>query len=390
MGRGPGVRAASETSIQIDFRYKGVRCRERIALPPTPANLKYAKRLKATIEHEIATGTFEYSKHFPESPRARGIRKGTPLRTALLSYCESLETELQPETVEEYTHDAEIIASGLGKDKTLGELGRQDIRLWVSKLELSKKRIDNLLIPLRGTFARALEDSEIQTNPLEGFRVRRTEQPRETIDPFTPQELAALSAAELGDVWVAWAWTGLRSGELIGLECGDVDVEGARMHVRRAVRVGREKAPKTKSGERTVQLLPAALAAIQNIKGTREAGPVFLNPNTGERWHEDRALARAFRRACTQAKVRYRYPYQLRHTYASMALSSGENPAWAAKQMGHNDLQMFFRVYAKWIAELDPTAGSKMVERFNAVTNGKTEPDPARYCAVLVKSRRRA
>ena len=59
MGRGPGVRATSASSIQIDFRYKGKRCRERISLPPTPANLKYAKRLKAAIEHEIATHSHE-------------------------------------------------------------------------------------------------------------------------------------------------------------------------------------------------------------------------------------------------------------------------------------------------------------------------------------------
>ncbi|HJW56895.1 MAG TPA: DUF3596 domain-containing protein [Burkholderiaceae bacterium] len=41
MGRdGRGVKAGSESSIEISFMFKGVRCRERIALKPTPANLK--------------------------------------------------------------------------------------------------------------------------------------------------------------------------------------------------------------------------------------------------------------------------------------------------------------------------------------------------------------
>jgi integrase len=35
-----GVRAVSETTIQIDFTFKGRRCRERLKLQPTPANLK--------------------------------------------------------------------------------------------------------------------------------------------------------------------------------------------------------------------------------------------------------------------------------------------------------------------------------------------------------------
>lgn len=50
MGRGSGVRATSASSIQIDFKYLGVRCREKLRLEPNPRNLKYAARLKATIE----------------------------------------------------------------------------------------------------------------------------------------------------------------------------------------------------------------------------------------------------------------------------------------------------------------------------------------------------
>jgi len=364
MGRGPGVRAASDTSIQIDFRYKGVRCRERLSLAPTPANLKYAKRLKASIEHEIATHTFDYSRHFPDSPRARRLVAGRSgsVRGALLDYCGSLANELQPETVDEYRHDAEIVAAGLKAEgvEYIGQVTRAKVRAWLSKLNLSKKRIDNLLIPLRGALNRAVEDEEIEGNSLAGFRVRRVEKPRDTIDPFTPAEIEALKGASLGQLWVSWVWTGLRSGEVIGLEIGDVDLAGSRLHIRRAVRVGREKSPKTQSGERSVHLLSAARSALQGVIGKRKAGSVFINPNTGERWHEDRALARAFRRDCKAAGVRYRYPYQLRHTFATWALSSGENPAWAAKQMGHKDLMMFFKVYAKWMPVLDPTAGSKM------------------------------
>jgi integrase len=361
MGRGPGVRASSETSIQIDFRYKGVRCRERLSLAPTPANLKYAKRLKATIEHEIATHTFDYGRHFPESRRGQLLRHstGAPIRDALLAYVDSLGNELQPETVDEYRHDAEIVAAGL-KGKTIATLKRADVREWISSLNLTKKRIDNLLIPLRGALNRAVEDEEIEGSPLAGFRVRRVEKQRETIDPFTPKEIEALARASLGQLWTAWAWTGLRSGEIIGLEWRDVDLARDRLHIRRAVRVGREKSPKTESGERSVHLLPAARQAFEIMAVGRASVAVFLNPNTGERWHEDRGLARAFRRDCNASGVRYRYPYQLRHTFATWALSSGENPAWAAKQMGHKDLMMFFKVYAKWMPVLDPTAGSKM------------------------------
>lgn len=363
MGRGPGVRAASKSSLQVDFRYKGIRCRERISLPPTPANRKYVQRLKATIEHEIATGTFDYAHHFPNSPRARrvgGRDASTPLRDALLSYCEGLANQLQPETVDEYRHDAEIIAGGL-KGKTLKSVTRAEIRQWISTLNLSKKRIDNLLIPLRGTLNQAVEDEIIEASPLAGFKVKRIETKRkEVIDPFTPEEIRALARADLGYLWEFWAWSGLRSGEIIGLQWSDLGSDRRSVAIRRAVRVGREKVPKTSSGNRIVELLPAARRALSGIKPSPDEPHIFRNPNTGQRWHEDRALARAFRKACTAVGVRYRYPYQLRHTFATWALSSGENPKWAATQMGHKDMITFFRVYAKWMGTLDPQAGSKM------------------------------
>lgn len=59
--------------------------------------------------------------------------------------------------------------------------------------------------------------------------------------------------------------------------------------------------------------------------------------------------------------MRYRYPYQLRHTFASWALSSGENPLWVARQMGHKDVSMVLRVYGRYIPEMDPLAGTRML-----------------------------
>jgi integrase len=49
----------------------------------------------------------------------------------------------------------------------------------------------------------------------------------------------------------------------------------------------------------------------------------------------------------------------LRHTYASMMLSAGENPAWIARQMGHADWGMIRRTYARWMPDVEPNAGEK-------------------------------
>lgn len=360
MGRGSGIRATSASSIGISFNWKGRRFRERIALPPTGRNLKYVERLKATIEHEIATNTFDYARHFPDSPRLAtlaGHSAGTPLDRAMEVYLAGLEGQIEPETLEKYRHDARTVA-GWFPGKTLKTLTRTEVRTQVASLNLSRKRLLNLLTPLRGALAQAVEDEVIEVSPLSGFKVRRVSAPTEKIDPFTREEVDRLGRTELGHLWVFWAWTGLRSGEVIGLQWGDLDDPPSRLSIRRAVRVGREKRTKTRTGERLVSLLPAARAVLGVRHGPETA--VFLNPNTGARWHEDRALARAFRKACAAAEVRYRYPYQLRHTFASWALSSGENPLWVAKQMGHRDVQMIFRVYGKYMPDMNPQAGEKM------------------------------
>jgi integrase len=71
MGRdGRGVRAISDSSIEITFMYRGVRCRERITLKPTATNLKKAEQHKAAIEHGISIGAFDYATTFPGSSRA--------------------------------------------------------------------------------------------------------------------------------------------------------------------------------------------------------------------------------------------------------------------------------------------------------------------------------
>lgn len=359
MGRGPGVRAASETSIQIDFIYRSVRCRERISLPPTPANLKYAKRLKATIEHEIATHTFDYAKHFPESRRAR-TAGGGDLGQALLAYCDSLEGQLEPETLFEYRRDARIIAAGL-PGKTIGTLKRADIRLWLSKLKLSKKRIDNLLIPLRGLLAQSVEDEAIKGSPLAGFKVKRVGAARDDIiDPFEPGEIGKLAGSKQhGAMWKLWVWSGMRTGEIIALEWSDIDADCGTANIWRSVRLGREKQPKTASGNRRIDLLPGARSALKSLE--RGEGHIF-RMRSGEPYTDDQEVRRAFTRACEEVKVRYRYPYQLRHTFATWALSSGENPKWAATYMGHKDMITFFKVYAKWMDKLEPNAGSKMAK----------------------------
>jgi integrase len=217
----------------------------------------------------------------------------------------------------------------------------------------------------------AVEHDEILVNPLADWRMKRKRIPaRELIDPFSPEEMAAIVSAlpaQAGNLIQFAFWSGLRTSELIALEWGDVDWRKGEIVVRRAKVRNEIKAPKTKASERAVKLLEPALGALTRQKAHTyvHGREVFHNPRTGAPWLNDAAIRKtAWQPALRRAKVRYRYPYQTRHTYASMMLSAGENPLWVARQMGHRDWSMIVRTYGKWIPEAEPRAGAKAVTMF--------------------------
>lgn len=57
----------------------------------------------------------------------------------------------------------------------------------------------------------------------------------------------------------------------------------------------------------------------------------------------------------TNCSIRYRAcaAYQTRHTFATLALMAGVNPAYIARQLGHANTAMLFKHYSKWIDGAD-------------------------------------
>ncbi len=92
---------------------------------------------------------------------------------------------------------------------------------------------------------------------------------------------------------------------------------------------------------------------------------VFQNPRKLERWAGDQPIRKTmWTHILKSPGVRYRRPYQTRHTYASMMLSAGEHPMWVAQQMGHSDWTMIARVYGRWMPATDSLSGSRAESLF--------------------------
>lgn len=87
-------------------------------------------------------------------------------------------------------------------------------------------------------------------------------------DPFTWAELTkVLLALDPADrpPFLFWAFTGVRTGELIGLRWKRVDLINGAAHIEETTTLGKDKQrPKTKAGIRDFKLLPAAVQALED------------------------------------------------------------------------------------------------------------------------------
>lgn len=367
MGRGISVSSYSSgrKAIRLSFTFRGVRCRETLALEPTTRNLRYAEGLLSEINSRISRGNFTYTDYFPESPRARVFGHQVSRQTvgeALAEWMEDAERTKAHSTWRAYNTAVRTwLAPHLGEIR-MTDLKPSHIRDLIRAMPGSMKTISNRMMPLRGALRRAVSDNSIASNPMVSIDLKELLTPDQKrsgyiVDPLSTSELrAVLDACERlfgsngRNLVQVHAFTGMRTGEIFGLEWEQI---GEMIRVDRSVVDGKDAATKTKDSLRDVPILPAAAQALKRQKAITAlaGGKVFRGLPGGDLTHYWKHYSAPFKRACLLAGVRYRNPYQLRHTFASQMLGGGENPLRVAKIMGHKDTQMVYRVYAKWIEQ---------------------------------------
>jgi len=367
-----GIRS-NKQSISLSFQYRGMQCRETLKLEPTKANLKYAERLKSEIDRKITLGTFNYVDYFKHSKTKTAklfINQVSHLTVedAMKRYIASIHRNLASTTHREYLSSMKQINQALG-GLNIEQVTATVIREWMNTLECSHKRINNMLVPLRGMFKDLFDEEMIDKNPME--RVRNLKVDRHDPDPFSQAELSRIldNVEPISANLIQFAaWTGLRTGELFALTWGDIDLVEGLCRVNKTISRGVLKnSPKTTSGFRTVELLPKAREAlVQQKQFSYLAGEhVFLQHDTMQAFTTDDQLRkRVWLKAMRKSGVAYRPPYQLRHTYASTMLSAGANPMWVASQMGHADWGMIRKIYGKWVQQ-ETSEATRMANIFS-------------------------
>jgi integrase len=154
----------------------------------------------------------------------------------------------------------------------------------------------------------------------------------------------------------------MRPEETIALRWSDIDWNRQVARVRR-VRTfkGAERDGSKTHAERDVDLVPQALEALLILKpytyplkidrGTDAdtTADIFQNPVTRRAWHDERSQRDHYwRPSLKRLGIRWRKPYNTRHTFATAALMAAVPPAYIAAQLGHS-IKTLLEKYARWI-----------------------------------------
>lgn len=143
-------------------------------------------------------------------------------------------------------------------------------------------------------------------------------------------------------------FTGMRQGELLGLQWGDVDWNSRQVHVRRAWKDGAYQEPKTVTSTRRIDLPDVMVAELREWRLACPKGPddlVFGNLD-GKPMSHANLLQRGFYPALRRAGLRKIRFHDLRHTCASLLIAAGEDVVRVSRLLGHASPNITLGVYS--------------------------------------------
>lgn len=374
-----------ENSIQIYFSLSGKAYRETLTgvdgdpLPPTPKNIAYAAKIREQILRAIAMETFKLEEFFPHSRTA--VAKASKQSEKVMSVKEAVEAWLhsRSKTVEEtsmraYRSTIRPFVKRFGK-RNVASLTFSDIDGMMSDLapHYAPNTYNSILSEVKTFYRYAVRAHWATGNPASEVATKRRPEPAP--DPLTHDEVEVLLKdmrlhyhPQIANYYALAILIGCRPSEMIDLRWSNVDWKRRVILVNSARVWGIQKGTKTHKN-REIELGDESLAVLKHqqlLTGEHDHGRIFDNPYSDAMWYQPSKLHQEFWKPSLQrCGIRFRDSRQTRHTCASFLLMRGYPPAWAAGQMGHS-VQMFCRVYAKWINGADKGAHRKDYESFMA------------------------
>ena len=343
-------------SLWIDFYdNSGKRQRKSLKLSNTKANMKLAKnKIIPALLHKLENNEF--------------IEKSVPtLNEYKIKSFEMNKSHRRDTTINDYEISyRKHIEPILGKKK-LDNIKASDLELWQNKVieSVSPRRLRNIRAVLSGILSDAYRDELIDKNPL--TLVRTIKADKVDIKPFSVTEISTILNSSEGqekNFFALGFFSGMRSGEIIGLKWSDIDFFRLEIKPQRSRRMGKDGKLKTDSSYREVEILDSLLPYLKNqyqITGAHNSY-VFLNGDNMPIYDIKRIRDYSWKKTLKKCELEYRPIYHTRHTFATVMLENGEDILWVSNMLGHTDSTMTLSKYARYIKRENKKRGQFLKE----------------------------
>jgi integrase len=245
----------------------------------------------------------------------------------------------KPSTIEFLEKNLRVHVLPAFGDKRLDELTQEDVqRFKGQRVHLANKTVNHHLSLMRSMFITAVEWRVIGRMPVELKRLKATKATMEFYD-FDEFEALVDSASKVDRrvslMVLLGGEAGLRSGEIRALEWTSIDFRRRILTVERSEYDGHVTLPKHDK----IRQVPMTKRLAEALRQHRhQDGPRVLYKEAGASLNRQ-TLRDWLTAACREAKLRYRSPHCLRHTFCSHLAMRGA-PVRAIQELaGHSDLK---------------------------------------------------
>jgi integrase len=322
---------------------------------------KAAEKVASEIRAKLQLGEFGFEdRKKPSVPLFRDFAEGFMQTYSAMNH--------KPSTQRSYRQALDQHLFPAFGDLTLDAITRKHVKDFIAQKheeKLSPATITNLKAYLSCILSDAVDDEIISTHPALriGKLIKREDRAKE-INPLSWEEKALFEDTvkqhfpRYYPLFLTALRTGLRLGELIALQSGDLDFNGGFIEVRRNYTKGHLTSSKT-GRIRRVDMSKELSETLKNYlvdrkKDTLKHGwketPEFLFYNeVGRMVDPDHLRRRVFSKILEKAELRHIRIHDLRHTYATLRISKGDNIMDVSKQLGHASVKMTLDVYTHWM-----------------------------------------
>lgn len=226
----------------------------------------------------------------------------------------------------------------------------------------------------RAALEKAKKEKIIFKNPAEKCKLPAKKAPEVPILRSEEMRRLLIQAYEDGfyEMFVLDLSTGVRRGELLGLQWKDVNFEEHTLRITRQVKyikgVLKILPPKTQASNRTIIMPPSLEAVLREYRERVDSIWLFPSPVKQEDMPRDPSTVRkAFSKILERAQCKHVPFHALRQTFASNAFHYGMDIKMLASAIGHQSVETTMNVYAHATEEMQRAAAKKIDETIGKV-----------------------